>query len=121
MRGVVIAIASRIAMDLLRAMTQAVWDSFWSVVYDGVEQAEREWNETGKGEIRKEIVLRKVLAWLDKNQRINPVQKWAIRRFLGVVIDRIVDSLNAELGQGWGEKVTDLKSYLASKTNGFIR
>lgn len=120
MRNVIVAIASRIALDLLKAMTQAVWDAFWVVVYDGVEQAEKEWNESGKGEIRKEMVLRRVMAWLDRNQKLNGIQKWAIKRFLGVVIDRIVDSLNAELGNDWGDKVTDLKNYLASKTGGFI-
>lgn len=115
MQNIIIAFASKLAMDLLKAGVHGLWEGFWGVVFDAVKQAEKEWIAEGQSEVKKQYVIDKVMIYVNAMKRLNFVQKWAIKTFVARVIDSIIDRLNAELGRSWVDKVEDLKKYLEDK------
>lgn len=115
MKGILISIASRIALDFLKQLAQEVWETFWSVVFRAIEDAEKAWISSGKGKLKKEWAIEQIMRWVEKNTKANGIVRWAIRKFLDRVIDAIIDELNKNVGNHWRESVQKVKDLLGDK------
>lgn len=112
MQKIIVAIASQIAMGFLKSLAQELWNAFWDVVFDAVRDAEKKWTV---GAVRKNWVIEQIMKYLTTKKKMNGIQKWAMRILLERVVDAIIAQLNQSAGHDWGQKVLDLKAYLASK------
>lgn len=115
MKGILISLAAKIALDFLKQLAQATWDSFWSVVFQAIEEAERAWISSGKGKLKKEWAIDQIMRWVERNLKANVFVKWAIRKMLDRVIDAIIDELNSQAGTHWRESIRKIKDLLAHK------
>lgn len=115
MQSFIIALASKIALDLLKSATHGLWEGFWAVIFDGIKEAELAWKGSGQSEAKKKYVLNQIFQFIDRSTKMNFVQKWAMKTFCSRVIDLIVERLNTQLGQSWVAVVGDIKKYLEDK------
>jgi hypothetical protein len=114
MQKVLITIGIQIGMSFLKSLAKELWNDFWNTLLDAVRDVEKQF--AGQlGQIKKAVVVAKIMAFIQSKKKMNGVQVWAMNILLNRVIDMIIDQLNTNIGQDWGEKVTDLKQYLASK------
>jgi hypothetical protein len=113
MNKILFAIAQKIALDLLHAGTHGLWEAFWSVVFESVDLAEKSYIKEGPA--KKEIVLQRILGYLNARKNLSAIQKWAVRMFLNRIVDNMIARLNSEVGNDWVAKVRDLKTFLENK------
>lgn len=110
----IISVATAIAMRLLETIPQALWDGFWAVIIESVKQAEEKYGR-GLGEQKREQVIGQALEYVMKIRKLNAIQRWALKLFLGRVIDSIIAELNKMAGHNWVNVVDQIKDRLAAK------
>lgn len=106
------------AKSLLLSLAQNVWDSLWDLVFDSIAEIEKTVKNDGFQNDKRKIILDRVEVFLSKQKKISKVQKWAVRVFIGKVIDKMIEDLNSKHGTDWIKYVKDLKQYWADKIPG---
>lgn len=101
-----------IAMRALKSVLNGMWKAFWQTILEGIAEAEKTWKD---GFIKKEYVVSSVIAFIEKHKKLNRLQKWAVKRLLGNVVDKIIEDLNKNKGKKWVTVVQDLERELNNK------
>ena len=53
--------------------------------------------------------LNSAMAFIEKHKKLNRLQKWAVKKLLGNVVDKIIEDLNKNKGKKWVTVVQDLE------------
>lgn len=119
MRNFIIAIllpfVKRIMGKFAKTTAQGLWDAFWCHISVSIKEAERQWVENGKGEIKKQQVITKVMGILEERLELNWLRRRIMKVFISKVVDSIISTFNKEIGHGWVNHVDQLRVYLSSK------
>ena len=94
---------------------QSLWDGLWEVMFEAIEEAENEWNEGNKGEVKKNWVLDKISNYIEDNTDMNWFKRRAINFVSSRAIDSIIDTLNDELGTDWIDHADNVKEQIEEK------
>lgn len=105
-------IVTGIAMRALKSILNSMWKAFWQTILDGIAEAEKNWNS---GFIKKAYVISSIMIFVEKHKRLNGVQRWAVKKLLGNVVDKIIEDLNKNKGKKWVTVVQDLERELNNK------
>lgn len=106
---------SAIALRVLESLAQNLWDAIWDLVIISIGEAERKFKDGNYAEVKKQFVIDKAIEFLLKYRKLSKVQLWAVKLFIGKVIDRMIKDLNLNNGKGWVLVVSDLKAYWAGR------
>jgi hypothetical protein len=101
-----------IAMGALKSVLNGMWKAFWQTILDAIAEAEKYWNA---GFIKKAYVISSIISFVEKHKRLNGVQRWAVKRLVGNIVDKIIEDLNKNKGKKWVTVVQDLESELNNK------
>jgi len=101
-----------IAMRALKSVLNGMWKAFWQIILDAIAEAEKTWKD---GFIKKAYVISSIMNFVEKHKRLNGVQRWAVKRLVGNVVDKIIEDLNKNKGKKWVTVVQDLERELNSK------
>ena len=89
-------------------MLNGMWKAFWQTILDAIAEAEKNWND---GFIKKEYVISSIMNFVEKHKRLNGVQRWAVKNYLGMLLTKSLKDLNKNKGQkvgyccsGFGER-----------------
>ena len=104
-----------VAQKLISSLAQNVWDSFWDMVMESIKQAEQVFKDNGRAEVKKQWVIDRATAFLKLNSKTSRFQMWAVKVFLGKVIDNMIDEMNKNEGKCWSKYILDLKKYWADR------
>ena len=101
-----------IAMRALKSVLNGMWKAFWQTILDAIAEAEKYWNA---GFIKKAYVVSSMMTFVEKHKKLNRLQKWAVKKLLGNVVDKIIEDLNKNKGKRWVAVVQDLERELNNK------
>lgn len=101
-----------IAMRALKSVLNGMWKAFWQTILDAIAEAEKTWND---GFVKKEYVISSIMNFIEKHKKLNRLQKWAVKKLLGNIVDKIIEDLNKNRGKKWVTVVQDLERELNSK------
>jgi hypothetical protein len=101
-----------IAMRALKSVLNGMWKAFWQTILDAIAEAEKTWND---GFVKKAYVISSIMNFVEKHKRLNGVQRWAVKKLLGNVVDKIIEDLNKNKGKKWVTVVQDLERELNNK------
>jgi hypothetical protein len=110
-----------IAMRALKSILNSTWKAFWQTILEGIKEAEnkmiypvpcRSWSSSF---IKKDYVVNSAMAFIEKHKKLNRLQKWAVKKLLGNVVDKIIEDLNKNKGKRWVTVVQDLERELNNK------
>jgi hypothetical protein len=101
-----------IAMGALKSILNSTWKAFWQTILEGIKEAENNWSSSF---IKKDYVVNSAMAFIEKHKKLNRLQKWAVKKLLGNVVDKIIEDLNKNKGKRWVAVVQDLERELNSK------
>jgi len=104
-----------IAKGVLESLAQAVWDSLRTTLIEAVAEVEKKFKNGDYSEKKKDEVIKAVLDYIQKHKKLSKIQVWALRSFIGRVIDKMLDDLNNNYGHSWSKYVGDLFSYWAKR------
>ncbi len=108
-------VLAQIGWRLLKTSAQSLWDGFWSTLFWAIEKAEDLWEESGRGDNKKEWVVDAVMDFAKQKWNLNFITRRGLRVFVGRVVDAALDELNKTVGKDWKSKVGDVQSKLADK------
>lgn len=102
-----------IVLGIAKKATEIVWDSFWDAVDRMIVVAEQRWQEAGNGKEKKKFVMDFCLDYLNSRVELNWYQKFAMKLFLGSIIDKVIAEVNEDYEDGgWVKHTRSLKNYL---------
>ena len=101
-----------IATGALKSVLNGMWKAFWQTILDAIAEAENTWKD---GFVKKEYVISSIMNFVEKHKRLNGVQRWAVKRLVGNIVDKIIEDLNKNKGKKWVAVVQDLERELNSK------
>ena len=105
-------IVTGIAMRALKSILNSMWKAFWQTILEGIKEAEKNWFSSF---IKKDYVVNSAMAFIEKHKKLNRLQKWAVKKLLGNIVDKIIEDLNKNKGKKWVTVVQDLERELNSK------
>ena len=107
-------IVAGIARKILSGILNASYRAFWKEIFEAIEKAEKDFIG---GNIKKDWVLLKILDFIQKKRgkKLNRIQTWAIKKFIGIIINNIIDDLNKKDGKNWAQFAIDLEIRLNEK------
>ena len=105
-------IVTGIAMRALKSILNSMWKAFWQTILEGIKEAENNWYS---GFIKKDYVVSSAMAFIEKHKKLNRLQKWAVKKLLGNIVDKIIEDLNKNKGKRWVTVVQDLERELNNK------
>lgn len=98
-----------IAQKALKSLAKHIWEYLWILLIDSIHQVET--TIKNDPELKKETVVRRIMNYIKTNKKFSKVQLWAIEKFINIVIDKMIDQMNANYGHDWVKTITDLKKY----------
>ena len=101
-----------IAMRALKTVLNGMWKAFWQTILEGIKEAEINWYSSF---IKKDYVVNSAMAFIEKHKKLNRLQKWAVKKLLGNIVDKIFEDLNKNKGKKWVTVVQDLERELNNK------
>lgn len=101
-----------IAMGALKSVLNGMWKAFWQTILEGIKEAE---NNLSSSFIKKDYVVNSAMAFIEKHKKLNRLQKWAVKKLLGNIVDKIIEDLNKNKGKKWVTVVQDLERELNNK------
>lgn len=107
--------AGAIAMRVLDSLAQNLWDSLWDLLLLSIGDAERKFRDGKYAEVKKQYVIDEAIKFITKYRKLSKIQLWALKTFIGKIVDRIIKDLNENNGKTWVAVVTDLKAYWAGR------
>ena len=105
-------IVTGIAMRALKSILNSMWKAFWQTILEGIKEAENNWSSSF---IKKDYVVDSAMAFIEKHKKLNRLQKWAVKKLLGNIVDKIIEDLNKNKGKRWVTVVQDLERELNNK------
>ena len=105
-------IVTGIAMRALKSILNSMWKAFWQTILEGIKEAENNWSSSF---IKKDYVVDSAMAFIEKHKKLNRLQKWAVKKLLGNIVDKIIEDLNKNKGKKWVTVVQDLERELNNK------
>ena len=105
-------IVTGIAMRALKSILNSMWKAFWQTILEGIKEAEKNWSSSF---IKKDYVVSSAMAFIEKHKKLNRLQKWAVKKLLGNIVDKIIEDLNKNKGKKWVTVVQDLERELNRK------
>ncbi len=115
MRDFFLGLLVRFAERTLRRIGNHVWIGAWELKIEGVAEAEKYWEEKGRGEDKKEFVIKKVMGYIEGQKNLNFITRKILEMFVSRMVDAILEQLNEEIGKDWASQVEDLRDKLAGK------
>ena len=86
-----------------------LWDEIWEKIFTLVIEAENKWDEKNRGKEKKKWVVEKVMKYIKQKVEPNWIKRQIINLFISRVVDRLVNTLNEELGKDWIEQAEELE------------
>lgn len=92
-----------------------IWDALWAEVFEAIEEAEREWESSGKGTFKRDHVVKKVMKFIEEKsgEKFGWIERMVSRAFVGRVVDAIVKGFNKSLGDNWVSKAKEIEEKLS--------
>lgn len=115
MKGVVFAFLLGLVQRFFTRAAQGLWEGLWEQIFAAVAFAERRWVEAGRGAEKRGWAVQTVMGYLDEKAKLGWLQRMIVKLFVGRVVDAVVDTANAELGQDWVARVQELERNLAQR------
>ncbi len=114
MKTILISVLSIVVKSFLSRLGRNLWDALWLKIFEAVVEAEKHWVESGKGEEKKDWVIRYVLEWLDGHIRVTWIHRRVLRLFINQLVDTFVEILNSneETGKNWIKSVEKIEKWL---------
>lgn len=103
------------AQSFLQKIAQNLWDAMWVEIFGAITEAEKEWDESGRGEEKKQFVIDKVFEFVQERKNLNFIERQALKILLNITIDSIIKTINEEMGKNWVEKVKEYEDELDDK------
>jgi len=107
-------IVTMLAMNVLKGVLNVAWESFWLTIFEAIQEAEK--NISGSL-IKKDEVIKKVMEFIAKYKKLSLVQTWAVKLFIGKVVDAAIEELNNDHGKKWVDTVKDIEQKINQKIN----
>ncbi len=98
--------------NVLSSIADAVWDALWAVIFDGIAEAERKWDEGNWAKEKKQFVIDEVIKFVENHEKLGWVKKQAVKMFVSIVIDKVIVELNDEIGQDWVKQAKKVENNL---------
>ncbi|WP_245579475.1 glycoside hydrolase family 108 protein [Halonatronum saccharophilum] len=98
-----------IVRNILNNTLEGLWGEVWEIIFELVIEAEKRWDESGKGKEKKKWVMDKLMKYINENINLNWIKKQLIEFFLSKVIDALIATLNEFVGNDWIDKVEELE------------
>ena len=104
---------STMAMMIAKKAASFLWEVLWKIVAASIVEAEKNWEKTGCGEVKKQWVLDHAMEYVEQNMKLNAISKWVVKTFISKIIDQIIEKLNDQFkNHKWVDYVSDLKIYI---------
>lgn len=97
------------AKKALKSLAKHLWDHLWTLLVESIQQVEA--TIKNDPELKKETVVRRIMNYVETSKKFSKLQLWAVRKFIELVIDKMIDQMNDNCGHKWVETITDLKKY----------
>ena len=109
MREKILAALTCLVRSFLQTGKESLWDNVWEKIFYVVVEAEKKWEESGRGQEKKEWAKDKLLLYINDLVGLNWIQRRVVSLFLSLSIDTLLDTLNENLGKDWLDKVKEFE------------
>lgn len=108
-----LVLLGNLALRILRRVKRRMVEDFWRLMLEWVVDAEAMRRELGSGEAKKEWVLEHLGKWLDA-EGLRWFQRQIVLAAAGQFLDSLIQTINDELGEDWGQHVDSLRDDVAT-------
>lgn len=103
-----------IAMNALKTVVNIAYASFFKTIEEAIIYAEKEI----KGSLdKKQAVIDKVMEFVKKHKKLNAIQEFTVKLFIGRIVDNLIELANDPEGYGknWVEVLKEYERILNEK------
>jgi hypothetical protein len=107
-------IITMIAMNILSKILNIAYEAFWLTMFEAIQEAEKKL----KGAyLKRDAVVAQMLDFIKKHKKLSFVQEFAVKLFIGRVIDLIILEINSADGEGkaWLNIIKDIEERINKK------
>jgi len=98
--------------NFLKSIADALWDATWAMVFDSIAKAEKKWEQGDWAKEKKQFVINEAMKFIENHEQLGWVRKQAVKMFLSLVIDRVIQELNDEIGKDWAKQAKEIENNL---------
>lgn len=103
-----------IVMGALQTIVNTLYEAFWQTIFDAILEAQK---TLSGGIIKKEAVIKKVMDFISTHKKLSFVQVWAVKLFIGKIIDGIIKDIKNNHGENWLDSVKEIEQKINEKTD----